>query len=84
MAERTMFDQAEDLKAKLDRLFDRARHEAIALILAQSPTRMTAPGSEPEWMTATQLARYWQLVNPKGEPTTAGIVSWVSGKETLL
>jgi hypothetical protein len=30
----------------------------------------------PEWMTELQLAEYWQLRNPKGELTTAGIRSW--------
>ena len=27
-------------------------------------------------MTATQLARYWQIINAEGEPTTAGIMKW--------
>lgn len=30
----------------------------------------------PEWLTEAQLAEYWQLRNPKGELTTAGIRSW--------
>ncbi len=29
-----------------------------------------------EWMSATQLAEYWQLYNDKNEPTTAGILKW--------
>lgn len=77
-----MFDQAEDLKDKLDRVLDRARHEAIALILAQPPTHMTAPEFQPEWMTATQLARYWQMVNANDEPTTAGILKWAKRPES--
>ena len=76
-----MLDQTLDLKEKLTRVLDRATHEAIALVLAQ-PENERAP-EEPvlEWMTATQLARYWQLVNANDEPTTAGILKWVKRSE---
>lgn len=71
-----MLDEHTDLKQKLNQLFDRTTLDAIALLLAESePERIS---SEPllNWMTATQLARYWQLVNATGEPTTAGIMKW--------
>jgi len=71
-----MLDQTLHLKEKLSRVLDRATHEAIALILTQPEPVRTPPESAPEWMTATQLACYWQLVNGNGEPTTAGIVKW--------
>ena len=35
----------------------------------------------PEWMTAAQLARYWQLGNANGEPITAGIMKWTKRAE---
>ena|ERR1700730_136039 len=82
MVDVIMIDQNLDLKEKLARLLDRATHEAIALVLAQPESEKTPAVSMPEWMTATQLARYWQLVNAKGEPTTAGIVSWVKRSES--
>jgi hypothetical protein len=71
-----MLDQTLDLKEKLTRVLDRATHEAVALILAQPEPERTPAQSAPNWMTATQLACYWQLVNANGEPTTAGIMKW--------
>src|SRR6266850_3852889 len=75
-----MLDQTLNLKEKLTRVLDRATHEAIALVLAQPETER-APEPVLEWMTATQLARYWQLVNAHDEPTTAGILKWVKRSE---
>ncbi len=71
-----MIDQNLDLKEKLTSVIDRATKDAIALLLAQR--EIEKPIAEPmrEWMTAAQLALYWQLVNANGEPTTAGIVKW--------
>lgn len=71
-----MIDQNLDLKEKLASVIDRATQDAIALLLTQR--EIEKPSVEPtlEWMTATQLARYWQLVNANGEPTTAGIMKW--------
>src|SRR5258708_11659284 len=76
MVERTMIDQTLDLKEKQTSVIDRATKDAIALLLAQR--EIEKPIAEPmrEWMTAAQLALYWQLVNANGEPTTAGIVKW--------
>lgn len=76
MVDRTMIDQKSDLKEKLASVIDRATQDAIALLLAQH--EIQNPTAEPmrEWMTAAQLALYWQLVNANGEPTTAGITKW--------
>ena len=71
-----MLDQNLNLKEKLTRLFDRTTYEAMALLLAQPEPETAASGPLLEWMTASQLARYWQLVNADGEPTTAGIMKW--------
>src|SRR5438477_11707300 len=76
-----MLDQTLALKEKLTRVLDRATHEAIALILAQPETDRAPAEPVLEWMTATQLARYWQLVNTNGEPTTAGIMKWARRSE---
>ena len=71
-----------DLKEKLTRLFERMSDEAISLLATQPENENVTPEPLPEWMTATQLARYWQLVNSKGEPTTAAIMKWTKRSET--
>jgi hypothetical protein len=71
-----------DLKEKLTRLFDRMSEEAIALLATQPEIEKVTPEPLPEWMTASQLARYWQLVNAKGEPTTAAIMKWTKRSES--
>ena len=71
----------EDLKEKLISLFDRMSSETIALLAFQSQLTKVSPEPVPEWMTAMQLARYWQLVNAKGEPTTAAIMKWTKRSE---
>jgi hypothetical protein len=71
-----MLDQNLDLKEKLASVIDRATQDAIALLLSQREAAQPSVESAPEWMTASQLARYWQLVNANGEPTTAGIMKW--------
>lgn len=77
-----MIDQNLDLKEKLTRVLERATHEALALVLAQPKSEKTPGEPLPEWMTATQLARYWQLINAEGEATTAGIMKWAKRTET--
>ncbi|SRR6266511_3269872 len=77
-----MLDQNLDLKEKLAGVIDRATKEAIALLLTQRETAQTSAESAPEWMTTTQVARYWQLVNANGEPTTAGIMKWARRSES--
>ena len=71
-----MLDQNLDLKEKLASVIERATQDAIALLLTQRDAAQASVESVAEWMTATQLARYWQLVNANGEPTTAGITKW--------
>ncbi len=77
----TMIDQNLDLKEKLASVIDRATQDAIALLLTQREPARQPVESAPEWMTASQLARYWQLVNANGEPTTAGIMKWARRSE---
>ncbi|HMH42585.1 MAG TPA: hypothetical protein VK557_03820 [Pyrinomonadaceae bacterium] len=76
-----MTDQNFHLKEKLTRVLDRATQDAIALLLAQREVESLPVEPTPEWMTASQLARYWQLVNGNGEPTTAGIIKWARRSE---
>jgi hypothetical protein len=71
-----MINQNLDLKEKLTRVLERATHEALALVLAQAESEKTPAELLPDWMTASQLARYWQIINAEGEPTTAGIMKW--------
>ena len=71
-----MLDKQSNLKQKLNQLFDRTTLDAITLLLAESESERSAPEPLPDWMTASQLALYWQLVNAGGEPTTAGIMKW--------
>lgn len=71
-----------DLKEKLTCLFDRISEEAIALLATQPEMEKVTPEPLSDWMTASQLARYWQLVNAKGEPTTAAIMKWTKRSES--
>jgi hypothetical protein len=71
-----MLDKDLDLREKLANVIDRATTDAIALLLAEREVEKASAEPMPEWMTASQLARYWQLVNAHGEPTTAGIIKW--------
>jgi len=76
-----MLDKDLNLKEKLTRLFDRTTYEALALLLAQPEPERAQAELLPEWMSASQLARYWQLINAEGEPTTAGIMKWAKRSE---
>jgi hypothetical protein len=71
-----MLDKHSDLKQKLNQLFDHTTLDAIALLLSEFEPEKISPEPLLDWMTASQLARYWQLVNANGEPTTAGIMKW--------
>lgn len=71
-----MLDKQSDLKQKLNQLFDRTTLDAIALVLSETEPEKISPEPLLDWMTASQLARYWQLVNSNGEPSTAGIIKW--------
>jgi hypothetical protein len=81
MVDPTMIDQNLDLKEKLTCVLDRAKQDAIALLLSHRESEKPPVEPIPEWMTASQLARYWQLVNSNGEPTTAGIMKWARRPE---
>jgi hypothetical protein len=77
-----MTDQNFDLKEKLTSVLDRATQDAIALLLAQREVESLPVEPTPDWMTASQLARYWQLLNANAEPTTAGIMKWARRSES--
>jgi hypothetical protein len=77
-----MLDKYSDLKQRLNQLFDRTTLDAIVLLLDESETEKITTEPLLDWMTASQLARYWQLVNANGEPTTAGITKWARRSES--
>ena len=77
----TVLDEDLDLKARLNCEFDRAKQAVIALVLAHYEAERSSPEPLPEWLTAAQLARYWQLVNANGDPITAGIMKWTKRAE---
>ncbi|HEX7331828.1 MAG TPA: hypothetical protein VF290_10020 [Pyrinomonadaceae bacterium] len=75
-----MLDEDLDLKAKIADVFECAAKEVVALV--ETDRVVEKNSAEPsEWMTAGQLARYWQLVNANGEPITAGIMKWTKRAE---
>ena len=71
-----MLDEDLDLKAKIADVFECAAKEVIALVETDRVVEQNSVEPLSDWMTAAQLARYWQLVNSTGEPTTAGILKW--------
>jgi predicted DNA-binding transcriptional regulator AlpA len=65
----------DELLPQVSRIFERAKDELLILLRAeQSASTSIAPSRE--WMSATQLAEYWQLYNDKNEPSSAGILKW--------
>ena len=76
-----MLDKYSNLKQKLSQLFDRTTLDAIELLIAESPPARIEAEPLPDWMTATQLAHYWQLLNAEGEPSTAAIMKWTKRAE---
>jgi len=64
----------EELAAQVACIYQRAQSETLALLQSR-PTEKVISESR-EWMSATQLAEYWQLYNDKHEPTIAGILKW--------
>jgi hypothetical protein len=70
----TTDQNVERLAAELNRIYQRAQEETLALLQSRPTDQLTSPVRE--WMSATQLAEYWQLYNDKNEPTTAGILKW--------
>jgi hypothetical protein len=65
---------SERLAADVARIYERAQSETLALLQSLQVEKVVIPVQE--WMTASQLAEYWQLCNEKNEPTTAGILKW--------
>ena len=63
-----------ELAAEVTRIHERAQSETLELIQARHAEKIDIPSRE--WMSAIQLAEYWQLYNDKNEPTTAGILKW--------
>ena len=76
-----MLDEDLDLKARIADVLECAAKEVIALVEAGRDGEQNSVEALPEWMTAAQLARYWQLVNASGEPITAGIMKWTKRAE---
>jgi hypothetical protein len=76
-----MLDKYSDLKQKLHQLFDRTTLDAVTVLLSEAESEKIAPEPLLDWMTASQLARYWQMVNAQGEPTTAAIMKWTKRSE---
>jgi hypothetical protein len=66
-----------DIKEIISRIFDRAQDDVLAALTAQ-PASEIPQECLPEWMTTTELARYWRMTNEEGEPVTAGIISWAN------
>ncbi|MGH9931735.1 MAG: hypothetical protein ACREA9_21245 [Pyrinomonadaceae bacterium] len=64
----------EELVTQVSRIYERARNETLELIQSRPAEKIVIPVRE--WMSAIQLAEYWQLYNDKNEPTTAGILKW--------
>ena len=76
-----MLDEDLDLKAKIVDVFECAAKDVIALVEARPEVEKCSAEPLPEWMTAAQLARYWQLVNANGAAITAGIMKWTKRAE---
>ena len=76
-----MLDKDLDLKTRITDVLECAVKEVIALVEADRKVEKISAERLPEWMTAAQLARYWQLVNAGGEPITAGIMKWTKRSE---
>ena len=65
----------DDLLDQVSRIYERARVEVLTLLRSHEPAEQLVMPQR-EWMSATQLAEYWQLYNENNEPTTAGILKW--------
>ena len=65
----------DDLLDQVSRIYERARVEVLTLLRSREPAAQPVMPQR-EWMSATQLAEYWQLYNENDEPTVAGILKW--------
>jgi len=67
----------EDLAARVKQIAEGVEAEVLEILRCRLTDQPPAPPPAPrEWMTATQLAEYWQFFNDKNEPTIAGILKW--------
>lgn len=66
----------ERVKEQVVHICDRTKHELLNIVTTLPVGSESASSPSQEWMTAIQLAEYWQLYNKDGEPTTAGILKW--------
>lgn len=57
-------------------VFEKAKHETLALLAEAAVAASAKAEPTPEWMTDAELARHWRIFNGDGEPVTAGIRSW--------
>ncbi len=65
----------DELLTQVARVCERTKDELLVLLRSyESAANPITPRRE--WMSATQLAEYWQLYNENNEPTTAGILKW--------
>jgi len=67
-----------DKKEEVERIFDRAKYEALAVICAEPRPTAVCDKPLPEWMDKEQLAEYWGL------ESTSGIISWTKRTEFPL
>ena len=67
-------DAYEELVAAVSHIYQRAQSETLGLLNSRPIEKAISVSRD--WMSATQLAEYWQLYNDKNEPTTAGILKW--------
>jgi hypothetical protein len=65
---------ADELAERVARICERTRSEVLELLQSQPAEKAVV--LMPDWMSAVQLAQYWQLYNDKNEPSTAGILKW--------
>ena len=65
---------ADELADRVARICERTLSEVLELLQSQPAEKAVV--LMPDWMSAVQLAQYWQLYNDKNEPTTAGILKW--------
>jgi hypothetical protein len=64
----------EELASQVEQIYERAKSDTLRLLESRPAKQLSS--TTPDWMSATQLAEYWQLLNEKNEPTTAGILKW--------
>jgi hypothetical protein len=67
-----------DVEKQVTQICERAKHEIIAVLLSLPVTADPPAPPIQEWMTAKQLAEYWQLLSNDNQPRTAGIMKWVN------